>query len=160
MSGKYDAIRLDKSRAFGVVFPPENNAHYAQDGFHFDANGNLAEEWLKPADRAKLDSLIARRAADAAAEKARIESLKNAGLDDKEIAVITQSRTTSEKPTDADGVDLKGWARGEINIPWFKVRKAFMEKYSRDVDNQAAAIDFLIDEGVITAETARTNKGN
>jgi hypothetical protein len=159
MSGKYAMIRLDKSRPHGVVFPPENGAHYAQEGLHFDVKGNLVEAMLTHADKSRLDMTIAKREAEAAADKARQDALKKAGLTDDEIAVANTSRIAAQTGKAGDGdVDVKAWARGDINVPWFKVRKAIMDQFARDVDNQAAAIEFLIEDGVISADQARTNK--
>lgn len=159
MTSKYASIMLDRSRPFGVVFPPENNAHYAQDGLHFTAEGELAEEWLSPDDRARLDKMIARKAADAAGEKARREALEKAGFGADEISAIAQAaaktRATPEKSGADNGVDLKAWGEGKINIAFFKVKQAIIDKYARNVENMQDALDFLIDEHVISEASAR-----
>ena len=38
---------------------------------------------------------------------------------------------------------------------WVHVRKAIMARYSRDVDNAAAAKEFLVEQGVVNADEVK-----
>jgi hypothetical protein len=149
--GKYDGIKLDKSRPFGIVYPPEWG-HYDQDGFPFDADGSLCEHLLDDAARARLDKMLAHKEASAAAERARRDALMKAGIDpDEKPAAKGKKEPVNVSVIGNVDIDLKGWAKGEVNYPWFSVRQAAMKQFSRDVDNARALVEFLIDEGVVNA---------
>jgi len=53
------------------------------------------------------------------------------------------------------GVDLAAWARGQREYLFGDIRKAFREQYHKVVTERRDALDFLIEQGVITAEEAR-----
>lgn len=152
--GKYDHIKLDKSRSYGIVYPPERG-HFDQDGLPFDNHGDLLEEFLTDADRARLDKMIAHKEASAAAERARRDALVKAGIDPDEKPEVKKKEPVNVNVIGNVDIDLKAWARGEVNYPWFSVRQAAMKQYSRDVDNARTLVEFMIDEGLVSAEQAK-----
>lgn len=157
----YDLIRLDRSRHFAVVAPPENGAHFHQDDLYFDHSGRIATEWLSEKDKERIRRKIARAKAEQAADRARRDALKKAGLDpDQADEDALKGKATGSKaapavePEKGDGstVDLKAWARGELKVSWFKVRQAFVAQHSKEVENKEDALIFLADQGLIGAD--------
>jgi hypothetical protein len=55
----------------------------------------------------------------------------------------------------ASGVDLAAWGRGQRDYLWGEVRKAMKTEFGRAVTERDDAVDFLIQQGVITAGEAR-----
>lgn len=53
------------------------------------------------------------------------------------------------------GVDLAAWARGRKDYVFGEVRKAIDARYFRSLNERREAVEFLIDQGVITAAEAR-----
>jgi len=147
------SITLDKSRPFGVVFPPEG-AHFYQDGFYFTHGGELVEDMLDDEATKKLK----RREASAAAEKRRDEiyreELAKQGLDEGEIseAIAEQKATNAEVVEDPKAVDLVAWAKGQRKYVFGQVRKAFADQYGFAVADKRNGIEFLIDNGKIVED--------
>lgn len=150
---------LDRSKPFGVVTPPENGAHYAQDGLHFDAEGVLVDDMLSADDVRKIERRSIEARANAAAAEARAKFLADNGLspDDpnlstKLVEVATEAQRSAQDQTDPKDVDILGWARGEKTYPWFKVSAAAREQFSFIATDAAALAAFLVNEGKINAE--------
>lgn len=55
----------------------------------------------------------------------------------------------------ATGVDLAAWGRGKQEYLFGDIRKAIRAQYNRVVTERRDALDLLIEQGVITAESAR-----
>lgn len=55
----------------------------------------------------------------------------------------------------ASGIDLAAWGRGKTEYLFGEVRKAIRSQYGKVVTERHDAVDFLIEQGVITAESAR-----
>ncbi len=55
----------------------------------------------------------------------------------------------------ATGVDLAAWGRGRQEYLFGDIRKAIRAQYGKVVTERHDAVDFLIEQGVITAESAR-----
>lgn len=157
---EFDLVRLDKNRDFDKVTPPEDGAHFHQDNLYFGHDGRLAQAWLKPADKERVRRKVARAKAEDAANKARREALKKAGIDpDAKDPDAGQAPSRSAKPSapaelekDSATVDLLAWARGEAKVSWFKVRQAFVAQHAREVENKEDALIFLADQGLINAD--------
>lgn len=67
---------------------------------------------------------------------------------------VPQPSTPVEAGPDEE-VDLVAWGTGKKNYLMGKVFKAIRDKYNADVGSQFAAVDFLINEKVITEAQAR-----
>ena len=63
---------LDKSKPHGIVTPPWEGAHYEQNGFHFDAAGDIVKELITPELTKRLENAAARATAEKAADAARV----------------------------------------------------------------------------------------
>lgn len=68
-------LTLDREKPFGVVTPPENNAHFMQGPYYYDAEGKLVEGLLTHEQRAAMEEAKLEAEADAAAEAARQQKL-------------------------------------------------------------------------------------
>lgn len=102
-----------------------------------------------------------------ASKKAILDELKKAaeGVDD---FADVQARNARPRPaavpkqpagpvTIKGGVtvDLAAWGRGQKDYLWSEVQKAIRQQYHKQVTERRDALDFLIEEGVITADSAR-----
>lgn len=144
---------FDKNKPFGQVFPPENGAHFAQDGFHFDVDGNLVEDMLTDADVKRLETLALEKKANAAAAAARAAFLKDNGLDPNDPNLTTkliEVSAAAQQQQDAGGpVDLVAWAKGEAQYKWFKVMAAAKEQHSFVATDARALVAFLVDQKLV-----------
>lgn len=152
-------IRLDRSRHFAIVTPPENGAHFHQDGLYFTHGGEVVEDMIDEAGVKAIKRRNAQAAAKAAAEDAYRKALEEQGMEPDAIKGEIERVKNAGALTDAaagaansQAVDLIAWAKGHKQYPWFTVRKAFTDQHSRDVENKANALDFLADEGLIAPE--------
>lgn len=59
------------------------------------------------------------------------------------------------KPGKPSGVDLAAWGRGRQEYLFGDIRKAIQSQYGKVVTERHDAVDFLIEQGLITAESAR-----
>lgn len=70
-----------------------------------------------------------------------------------------QAKAQADKPADpadnSGSIDLAAWGRGQRNYLWTEVQREIRTKYSKQVTERRDAVDFLIEEGLITAESAR-----
>lgn len=145
-------ITLDKSKPHGVVFPPENNAHFEQDGFYFTHQGDLVHDMLDEAATKRLK----RRQAFARAEAARIAALRSAleseGLDGKEIDEVMKEAETSGAAAISKAsaqVDLIAWAKGQQKYVFGQIRKAFQDQHAKIIADKRDALEWLVDNGQI-----------
>lgn len=152
-------IKLNKSRDFGVCFPPENNVHFHQDGFYFDAKGNLCLHMLDEEATKRLRRLAVIRAADVAAEEAREKRLQELGASPEDIAA---SKAESAQPAVGNGVDaensvdLVGWAKGEKKYSFLKIPVAFRDQYSvATINTKEDAINWLVENGKIAEDQVK-----
>jgi hypothetical protein len=159
----FDLVKLDRTRHGARVTPPENGAHWEQDGFYFDNEGRLAPAWLTEKDKDRLRRKAARAKASNAAEAARRKALIAAGIDpdqeeDDAGNVTAKSAGPAKAPAEAgksDAVDLLAWARGELKAPWFKVRAAFEAQHAVSVENKEDAMIFLVKAGLMVADEVK-----
>jgi hypothetical protein len=150
-------IRLDKKRHFGTCHPPENNCHFHQDGFYFDAHGNLVEEVLDAAGREKLRKLTAQREADVAAEKARLAVYKKAGveMEPEQPRNAPEPQDSGEPGGIVGNVDLIGWAKGLKQYAFFTVRNAAQAEYAFVAKDAAALVEWMVSNGKISEDQAK-----
>jgi len=139
-------VKLDKSKPFAVVVPPENGAHFHQDGFYFDHHGVLAQLMLDDEAKERLRKLENRKKADAAAAEARKKFLEQSGLTPADLEGEDALTNVMQAATvDAGGIDLVAWARGQKQYPFFAVRKAVKEQYAYAGDTRDAILTWMVD---------------
>jgi hypothetical protein len=149
-------VRLDKGKPFGVVCPPENGAHFHQDGFYFNHHGVLAEDMLDDDARERLRKLENRKNADAAANAARKTFLEQSGLTAADLEGEDALTTVMQAATTEPGaVDLVAWAKGERQYIFGVVRKAVKDQYSYSGDTKAAILTWMIDNKKIAEKDVR-----
>jgi|HubBroStandDraft_4_1064222.scaffolds.fasta_scaffold81156_2 hypothetical protein len=148
-------VKLDKGKPFATVCPPENGAHFHQDGFYFDHHGNLAKEMLDADAHERLRKLENRKKADAAANEARKKFMEQSGLTDTDLEGEDAVSTIMQAATmDSKGIDLVAWAKGEKSYPFYAIRKAVKDQYSYAGDTKDAIITWMVDNKKVTAADA------
>lgn len=160
-------------------------AHYEQAGLMFDAHDWLLEpgvpvsayteaaddeaeddvealtvaEVLRGADTmsARVLKAHAKRVLGDAAPttKATIIEALQAAQAEFDARQAKKARERAPKAPVAKGVDLAAWARGHKEYLWGDVRKTIKAAYGRNVNERDDAVEFLIGQGVITANEAR-----
>ncbi len=151
-----DLIKLDKSKPHAVVVPPENGAHFFQDGFYFDHHGVLAPGMLDAAAEERLRKLENRKKADAAANEARKKFMEQSGLSAADLEGEDALTTVMQAATvDTIGVDLVGWAKGDKQYPFFAVRKAAKDQYAYAGDTRDSILTWMIDNKKIVEQDVR-----
>ncbi|MEK9811088.1 MAG: hypothetical protein VW362_11615 [Candidatus Nanopelagicales bacterium] len=82
-------------------------------------------------------------------------------FDARQARKVAEARPAKAiEPTPANGpkgVDLAAWARGTKEYLFGDIRKAIKEKYGRNVQERDDAVEFLVSQGVIYADHARTD---
>ena len=151
-------VTLDKRRHFGSVHPPENDCHFHQDGFYFNAAGELVEAVLDAAQREKLRRLTAQREADVAAEKARLAVYKKAGveMEPEQPRNAPEPQDSGEPGGIVGNVDLIGWAKGLKQYAFFTVRNAAQAEYAFVARDAAALLEWMVANGKIAEDQAKT----
>jgi hypothetical protein len=142
---------LDRTKHFGTVNPPENGAHFWQNGFYYDNDGHLCEHMMDDAARMKKRGIDADAAAARAAIAARNEYLRSQGVATPESqAPPAEVVQPPELPDDSNipptEIDFRGWLLGTKTYNWMTVRSAVRTIYKRDCVNIDALRDFLVDE--------------
>jgi len=142
---------LDKTKPFGVVTPPWEGAHYEQNGFHFDASGEIVKELVTPELTKRLENAAARATAEKAADAARKAAFKKLGLDpdDPDLAVKVVEVAAAAGTGGSGDVDLVAWAKGEKAYPFTKVHSTLLEQKNFVATDMRAAIAFMVDNSMI-----------
>lgn len=154
---------LDRSKPHGIVTPPENGANFAQDGLHFDQDGNLVEDMLTEADVARLQRKSVEAEANKAAETARRAFLADQGLDPddpdlstKLVAVAIEQKKAADDPSSVAGdVDLVAWATKTATYPWYKVAAAARAKHNFVATDARALVAFMIEEKLVAEDQVK-----
>ena len=149
------AITLDKRKHFGVVTPPEHDAHFCQDGFYFNQHGKLVTHplLLDDAGRKRAEKLLVKRTADAAAAKARAEAYAKAGVDD-DGSYDDDDDAKAREEKDAF-VDLIAWGTGKRQYPFYTIVKAFKDQHSVIIMKADDGVQWLIENNMISEDAAR-----
>lgn len=171
------ALRLERSKPHSVCFPPyapeglapEKAAHFEQGGFYFDHHGDLVthEELLPAKAQSRLKAMVARKDADAQAQKARRAALAKKGLTEADLEEILGAKdaadpgaeSSKEEGPASNKLDVIAWGMGRAKYPWFDVKKAFLSEFGKDVTNADDAVLFLVEQGKITEDSARPLSG-
>lgn len=146
---RYSSVKLDRERHVGTtggspVQHGDQVATFCQDGFYFDAQGDLIVGMLTPADKKKLDEIEAQEKARETAMSTFRENLAKQGYDPDSVEISVVPRKL--EPV-ADGVDLEGWAAGTVKMPWSRVRDALKKEHGFVATTQEAARKFLKESG-------------
>jgi hypothetical protein len=160
------AVTLDRSRPFGTVTPIYEGAAFAQDGRHFGPDGKRV---LLPGE--VDDEPVRHKAAVTQQPAAAIVADAVAKSPDKPRGGRPKGSTNKPKapkapkalapaakpaaPIVEGEVNLTAWATGSADYIMADVYKAIRTRYSRNVTNEADAIETLINEGVVTADDVK-----
>ncbi|MGH6791581.1 MAG: hypothetical protein ACRECF_02445 [Methyloceanibacter sp.] len=98
----------------------------------------------------ELDAAPAHKAEEKAAAKAE-EAAK------KPEVIVVSGNTVKDTET---GVDLTAWAKGKAEYLPAEVFKAIVNKYGKQCTTRVGALDYLIQEGVVTATEAMKLPGS
>jgi hypothetical protein len=146
-------VKLDKGKPFSVVVPPENGAHFFQDGFYFTHHGELAPDMLDADAHERLRKLENRKMADAAANEARRKFMEQSGLSAADLEGEDALTNVMQAATvDTGVIDLIGWAKGEKQYPFFAVRKAVKDQYAYAGDTRDAILTWMVDNKKIAEQ--------
>lgn len=146
-------VTLDKSRDFSTVHgeraPDDLHARvrFFQDGLPFDAEGVLMADHPDITGNEKLQRVVERKLRKAAAKAEKEAARARGDLDDDD---------DEEDRPDADGklppVDIRAWVMGQRDYLWTEVSQAIALKYKVRVGGKKHAVEFLVNEGVVTPE--------
>lgn len=151
--------RLDKTRDYGTIHPAEIAvgdttvaAHFNQDGYYFDHEGNLVEALLTPEQKKKL---AAKPAAAKAKTQAKPAAKPKADAGDEQEAEDASDEADGNdeaKPAaDGDELNIVSWLMGEIDYPVTAVREAVKKRYNTWKTSTRELILFLVeDQKVVT----------
>jgi hypothetical protein len=140
--------KLDRSKDIGTVTPPYKGAVFYQDGYYFDAGGSLCKHMIDPAQEKAKKAGANKKAKKASQTKAPVQTPPSM---EPEVPIPSDPVPTGDPLADPGDVDLTAWALQQEQYPWFSVRKAIRDRYSRQVSNKAGAIDLLIERDVVTS---------
>lgn len=146
--------KMDRAKSYGEIHPPLDGAFFEQNGLMYDHRGEILTSAITTEQAAALEKENARERARAKAEEAYRKALESEGIEDDEdggtVVVAKEKRTTKaketkvgkvEKPSDDGELDLRGWAKGEVKIPFDQVQKAIRGTFGKQVDTLADAVD-------------------
>lgn len=141
------SLKLDRSRHFNQTSPPAPSpegriAHFSQDGFYFDVEGNIIDGMMSAEDRARYQQMKIEMEAERKADEARRKAFAEAGIDPDSVTYKTV-RAESNEP---DHVDLRQWVMRKQRYPWARVRDAIREKYQFVATSGDAARRFLVED--------------
>jgi hypothetical protein len=133
---------LDRSRPHGTVHPPYEGSHFEQDGFPFDAQGQIVESLLTDAQKAAL------------AKKPAAPKPPKPETQTQDVKTSTNGSGkppgggTSGDKADADdfGVNLEQWLRDPESANFKDVRQAVKDRYSVWMTAKADVVVFLVNE--------------
>ena len=151
-------VRMDRSKAFATVHGERDadskyaNVHFIQDGLPFDASGFLIldHEDFEPNSENPSEKALKLRAL---AERKLKKASKGRPVVDPEDADAPsddadQGQDEGDDAED-DGVNLEAWLRGEQDVQWHILTQEIARRYKRRVSNQADAVLFLVEQGVV-----------
>lgn len=160
----FSKIKFDPSRPHGTCHGEDTHgARYEQDGLHFDANGDLlTDDFLLPAKRrAEISKQLQIREIDEQMAAERRRKLIEAGIlveGDAAARVSTVDSDDGEEDA-AKSVSLVRWAQGLDKQPWFSIVKAFEVQHGFKAKNAAAALEFMLDNALISADDVKVKVG-
>jgi len=157
-------ITLDRNREYGTVHGEDTGgAFYAQDGFHFDIEGNLLEHLMDKGAVTRLEKRLAVENATRKAEEAYKLAMAEAGQAEPEPVKVAPAKPgriavtpgEDEPPAaeDVEKFDFRGWYLGQNKVGWFEVSKALKTEMGYSANSKAAAAEFLSNELSIPLES-------
>ena len=140
-----NVLKLDKTRAYGTIggrWDECPGARFTQDGYYFDVEGRHIQMPDDPADAepsvVSPDGTTLRLDLVSAEQREGILDLVGLELDDSGSIVVKEA------------VDIVGWARGDEEHHFQKVRKAMREQFNVAVSDSTGIHAFLLKEGMIS----------
>lgn len=106
--------------------------------------------------QAILDALAAARKGYEERVARRRSTAPESAEDDGDTQEPPPPTLPNPSPT-VNGIDLAAWGRGRIDRLFAEVQRAIRTHYSKQVTERRDAVEFLIEQGVITAAEARTD---
>ena len=153
----FSKITFDPTRPHGTIHGEDTHgATYEQDGMHFDAQGALLTDdfLLPPAKRTEISKALQIRAIDEQMAAERRRKLIDAGILVEDGSTSTIDSEEGEEDA-ARAVDLVRCAQGLEKHPWFSVAKALEVQKGYKAKNQAAAIEFMLDNNMVTPDQVK-----
>lgn len=144
----FSKIRLDKSKDFGVVFPPLNGAHFQQGDLHFDHAGNLVtdEFFFGPEVRERVTKKLRVKALEDETAEYMRKRAQELGLEYTD----ERAETLGDDEDDvASAFDIVGWMKGDVKARFDEVREASFKQYGYKPASALALSVFMVDEGKI-----------
>ncbi len=143
-------------RSLATCHPPHYGASLYRDGVYYDNYGR--ELFTNDHSEEEIPAVIAQWE-DADHDEIEVEE-PTAETSTPQPKKRGRPRQEPQKPAeDASdqsaenaAVDLIAWAMGRKQYAWFLVRKAFRDQHHRAVARASDAIEFMLDEGLITRD--------
>lgn len=169
---------LDRSRDHGTIYPPlADGSRFAQDGKHFDFQGNYVREEIEqkgskmptnpddhPANEEAVQRPVAVPATSTPEAPKQFTPIRGIGKEpalEQGVPAGAENVSISDPANvdqDKDAVDLRSWAMG-ANCGFFEVKKQFLATHPNADAKKLTAktiVKALIDEGIVTeAEVTR-----
>jgi hypothetical protein len=139
---------LDRTRDFGTIHGEhEHGATYSQDGFFFDASGDLIEAAL---DAAGLKRLEQRKNQDAAIleAKSKLRELMPDLTAEQLDKVVNVQALNAPESQEITREDLALWAAGQKQIVFATAKKAITALFDQSPVNKQQAIEILAANGI------------
>ena len=156
-------ITLDRNRPYGTIHGEETGgAFYAQDGFHFDIEGNLLEHLMDAGAKDALAKRLAVEHAKRKAEEAYKQAMADANMAEPEPpaapappkpGIIAATPGAPDDDEEAPKFDFRGWYLGQNKVGWFEVSKALKAEMGFSANSKASAAEFLSTELQIPLES-------
>lgn len=132
------APKLDRSRNFGVVFPPEHGATHYQDGWYFCDDGTVCRPLCTPEQLASLGEVVK-------ATPATVPQVKNkGGRPRKHPKPEPEPMYPPSEMDDGTDVNFEGWLRGLQECKDKHVISAVRNRLGGDCTTAKQARDYLV----------------
>lgn len=142
-------LTLDRKREYGTIHGEhEFGAIFDQDGFLFDAQGNLIEASLTEAALARLEGLKAQERALEEARATFMKAMPNA--DPEMVAKLITADNLNTGNAEEEEMDLAGWAVGTKQYIFGKVTSEIRRRFNQSPVNKKQALEILAEHGIIS----------
>lgn len=134
-------LTLDRDAEFAAIHGDHAGA-YEQNGFIFDAQGNVMMDFVTAPDRKRLERFAKMRRAKAEAEAAYREAM---GEDaPAELAVKFIDKNAGDKP-----FDYRAYVSGRLKIPFYKVQAQVVADFNEKPTDRENAIAILRENNAV-----------
>lgn len=135
------APRLDKSRAFGTVFPPVLGAVFYQDGYHFTEDGMVVRALCTPEQLAVLDGTPAPAPTPAVAAPAPAKGKPG-----------RKPKIPAAQAEDGSDIDFELWLTGRQTATDAQIVHRARDLYGPDMETVEQVKEHLIHSVAIVPE--------